>query len=160
MMSALTFNGSLDTFPIQARTCLCCGKRFPFSTGTVYGEEGGELALYAAELLEHGGVRRMGLLIGLLVTDQQGRELEKDFVSLVLWKHDGKVVTSVVTEDDDPVGRVMTKEEALASPFLSFVFEIDDFIVANDPYIAPFLEEDGEGHSQEDLPPAGGAAKV
>jgi hypothetical protein len=145
----LTFNGSLDTFPIQERTCLCCGKRFSFSTGMAYGEEGDALALYAAKLLEHGGVRRVGLLIGPLVPDQQGRELEKDFVSLVLWKHDGRIVTSVVTEEEDPDGRVMTKEEALASPFLPLVFEIDDFIVVNDPHIAPFLEEDGEGPGRE-----------
>src|SRR5262249_15683685 len=146
---ALTFNWSLETFPIQERTCRCCGEPGPFITGMVYDEEGDDLAMYAAKLMEHGGVRRAGLLIGLLVTDGQEWELEKEFVSLVLWKHEGEVVTSVVTEKDDPLGRVMTQEEALASPFISLVFEIDDFIVANDPHLRPFLEEDGEGRSGE-----------
>jgi hypothetical protein len=148
-MSESSANWSLQTWPFEERTCPCCGDPFALSSGAVYDEQGDEFALYMAKLMEHGGVREVHLLIKLVGTDKQERELEKEFVSLVLWKHGNGIETSVATEEGELLGHVMTEEEALASPFLPLVFEIDDFIVVNDPHIAPFLEEDGEGQSWE-----------
>ena len=143
-MSDQNHNWSLGTFPIQTRTCPCCEKQFQLATGMVYDEKGNDVAMYIANLPTHSGVKRVPLHIGLLVKDRKGKRPKKNFVSLVLWIHEGKVVTSVVTDPEDPLGHLMTQEEALKSPFLSLMFEVDDFILDNDPYIRPFLEGGAE----------------
>jgi hypothetical protein len=148
-MIILSSEWSIETFPIQERMCPCCKEASKFVTGMVYDENDDDLAMYGATLAEHVGDRQVALHLGLFVRDKEGKELKKDFVSLLLWNHEGEIVTSVVTDPHDPIGRVMTREEALASPFKSLIFEIDDFIVKNDPHIGPFLEGGGETPSQE-----------
>jgi hypothetical protein len=152
-MTEISYNWSLETFPMKTRTCLCCGKPFQLVTGMVYDREGKDLAMYVANLTEHSRDKRVTLHLGLLAKDRKGKELEKNFVSLVLWVHEGKVATSVVTDPHDPLGRLMTREEALNSPFISLFFDIDDFILEKDPYIGPFLKgkptPDASGETQE-----------
>jgi hypothetical protein len=116
----------------------------------VYDEDGDDLAMYGANLSQHGGVRHVALHLGLFVSDKKGTEPKKDFVSLALRNQEGQIVTSVVTDPHPPIDRMMTREEALASPFKPLIFRIVDFIVANDPHIRPFLKESGEPQIQED----------
>jgi hypothetical protein len=148
LMSDQSHNWGLETLPIETRTCPCCEEQFQLTTGMVYDDKGKGLAMYIAFLTTHSGVRRVPLHIGLLVKDHKGKKLKEDFACRVLWVREGKVVTSVVTDPEDPLGRLMTRAEALKSPFLSLIFEVDDFILEKDPHIRPFLEGDTRGGAQ------------
>ena len=149
-MSDMSHDWSFESFPIETRKCACCGEPFQIASGMIYDDAGDDLAIYVANLADHSGDKRVILHIGLLGKDRKRMKRKKNFVTLTLWRYEGKVVTSVVTDPEDPLGRLMTREEALQSPFISLLFEIKDFILENDPYIRPFLDDDSTPEAPEE----------
>jgi hypothetical protein len=135
-MSEASDNLGFQSFPIEECTCSCCEERYQLVTGKVYDDEGNDLATCRAQLIKHGGEKWVSLEIGLLVP-------------LAIRKQDGKIVTEVTTEKDDPLGRVMAGEEAPAGRLTDLILEVGDFILEADPHIGPFLEEDGGQERQE-----------
>ena len=132
-------NWTLDETSLEDHKCRCCGEPCKMATGMVNGEDGENVAMYVASLLEHDGVRRVSMYIGLFVDAQDISDMKKHAASLVLWEQDGQIMTSVVTDVDNPSGLTMTREEVLASPFKSLIFEINDFVLDDDPHLGPFL---------------------
>ena len=59
--------------------------------------------------------------------------------TMILLDMGNGIGTGVVTDPLDPTGRGLTKEEALASPYLSLIFKINDFLLTNDQRLLPFL---------------------
>src|ERR1043165_4369080 len=128
-MSEKNFQWGCEPFPADTRGGEGCGESHWVVSGIVFDEQGADLAFYFAHLLAHEEVRQARLFIGLLVTDQRNRELKKNFVSLVLRMDEGNVAATVVNNPHDRSGRTMTREEALKSSLLPFVFYIDNFIL-------------------------------
>jgi hypothetical protein len=144
-MSERSDNWSLEEAPLQHHTCRRCDQVFGLAGGVIHDEDGATLAQYEADLSPVEGVRQV--LIFMRFKGKRGRKPADLVVTLALRMGGGRVVTSVVTDMANPLGRAMTRKQALASPFLPLVYEIADFIVENDPHVRPYLEE---GRTTED----------
>ena len=79
------------------------------------------------------------LRMGIHLEDEKGARLEKKSFSFALATFDGEIKTAVVTGQDDPPGDGLTKDEALANPFMPLVSEVESFIVDHEPLIRDFL---------------------
>lgn len=134
-------NWTIEDVAVDAMKCACCGWSHKVVSGFVRNDDGTDVAMYVAKLLDHQDMRRVELNIGLFPDLRVPVEkMKKQFAVLILWKHQGKVATSVISDPDDTEGVTMTREEVLASPRKGLIFEIDDFILHHDGHIQPFLD--------------------
>jgi len=133
-------NWSYEIRPLQKRVCPCCNDPFQISTGIIRDDQDADLAMWVANLTPSTRPRSVQLFV--MFKDKRHKKGRDLVVSLVLRMHKGKVATSVVTDPNNPLGCAMTREQVLASPLKSLIFKISDFIVDNDPYVSPFLEEE------------------
>jgi hypothetical protein len=125
--------------PLQNHTCACCGESVQFTTGLIYDEHGEELALYGATLTPTSPCV-VDLFVMFKAKAKKGGKGRDYVVSLTLRTKQGKVVTPVITDRVNPLGRPMTRQQVLASPFKTLIFQIADFIVEKDSHVRPFLE--------------------
>lgn len=130
-------NWKLMPVPTMQGNCQCCGKPTRLVSGDVKDDHGRPVAAYVAVLTDHSPQRIVPLHI-ILAGDAHA-QLTRSGVAIMLVAKEEGIGSSVVTATEDPTGRLMTMEEALASPLLPLFFEIDDFILANDRRILPFL---------------------
>jgi len=129
----------LETLPSERRRCADCGKFNDVMFGAVLQGDGVPFAMFQWFKGEHGGRRDIFINMVLLLKDDNGQELQKSAVGLRLWEDNDGAVATTVEDNPLPNGRGMTQTEALASPRLPLIFDIDDFIVDNDPRIKSFL---------------------
>jgi hypothetical protein len=134
-------NWTIEDVAVDTMKCACCGSSHKVVSGFVRDDDGTDVAMYVANFLDHQDERRVELKIGLFPDLRAPVEkMKKQFAVLLLRKHQGKVATSVISKPDDTEGMTMTREEVLASPRKRLVFEIDDFVLAHDGHIQPFLD--------------------
>jgi hypothetical protein len=146
MMSERSSHWSLEEAPLQYHTCACCGEAFQLATGAISDGEGADLALYLANLSLVKGHREVRLFLRFKAKNR-GKTADL-VVSLVLGMDQGQVVTSVVTDEANPLGHAMSQKQALASPFRPLIFEIADFIVENDTHVRPYLDAGRTSHGR------------
>ena len=139
-MNDRSSNWSFETLSLEKRVCPCCNDPFQISTGMIRDDQDADLAMWVANLTRSTRPRVVQLFV--MFKDKKRKKGRDRVVSLELRMHEGKVVTTVVTDKNNPLGRAMTREQVLASPLKSLIFEISDFIVEFDPYVSPFLEEE------------------
>jgi hypothetical protein len=125
---------SID-FELLDHTCSCCDAPFQVSRGGVY-RDGVPIGLYLAAM--HGCDLRMALLAIALQTDPHNPEATTS-IALDIWSTDTEIQMSVTDPEDSPwreeqyLGPILTREQALASPLLPIFFTIADQIALQDP---------------------------
>lgn len=123
----------------QIRKCPCCDDSFQICVGSVHDENRELLACYMAKLTHHDDepVVELYLMLGEWF---DGTALEGRKVTLLLWTSPGgEIVSSINGNKAFPVDEQVLRSELLASPLRSLIFEIDDFIKDENPYIRPHL---------------------
>jgi hypothetical protein len=138
---------SLEPGPIETRACACCTEQLQLATGAIRDEKGEAFAFYAAILADHAGPREVRLFVAF--KDTKRPEPGHVVVSLVLRRDQGNIVAAPVTDNNNPLGRALTRKQALTGRFRSLILEIGDFIGKNDPHVRPFLEAGGTTSGQD-----------
>ena len=138
-MQSIISNLNYKSEPIQAHRC-DCKKRFWTFFAEVFDEDGDDVAMCFCKL-SHLGENRVAQLAILLSDDESDEDVMPAF-TLALWMNGDNVATAVIDSDVE-VGTVLppplTRDEALASPLLPLIFEIDDFILNSDKNIRRYL---------------------
>src|SRR5262245_13612287 len=115
------------------------------SDGKIYDDAGNDLAYYCASLATWKGQKRVSLYICLLAKNLKNKKRKKNTVLLDIWRQEGEVMTRDASDLDVVCifpNHPLSREEALKSPPTPLFSEIKDFILENDPYILPFLDDD------------------
>lgn len=132
---------SLDHQIVQ-KACDHCKQVFTVSRGSVY-EDGEPIAIYLAALHACYSSKAVHLVIAM----RRGyRELtENTAVALRVRPAETEFQTIIMEPNQSPwqsetyLGKILTREQALASPLIELVFHIADYIVMEIPEVNEYL---------------------
>jgi hypothetical protein len=121
-------------------TCRHCGKVYSVSRGSVY-DDGSPFALYIAGM--HGCQGDPVVALAVAVKTSAGET--PSAITLQVQPSETEFQMRIVAPDNSPwkshtyLGRMLTREEALASPLRETFFRIADIVVTENPEVNSFL---------------------
>ena len=121
-------------------TCKHCGKVYEVSRGSVF-EDHSPLALYIAGM--HGCEGNPIVALTIAIARPPGEP--PSAVTLQVTPTKTQFEMRVIAPDESPwqnhtyLGRMLTREEALASPLIDLFFKLADIIVTENPEVNSFL---------------------
>ena len=121
--------------------CGCCGHRTTKLTRFVT-RNGDAFAAYYAHFSEGPDHDDVQLLVGFGPWDEEAPSEQRTAIAFRIWNTEDNFHVALMDADDwdtDYLGRRLTREEALVSPWKQEVFDLSDHIVICDQPIIDYL---------------------
>ena len=131
---------------IDRLTCSECGGESDRVYGDIFDGDR-QTGAYSADLGRKHHDRRVLLAIGTLEWDESNEDWREVSVTLAVWPTESEFQMSLLDASESPyrdnelIGRVLDRDEALASPLRDHFFHLADEIVVHDPRVNAHLDE-------------------
>lgn len=137
--------------PIEPFVCECCGGKTYRLTRFVY-QDGDAFAVYYAKYSDMHPDQGVEAIISLGEWGEGSTPQQRKAFAVILFELDDAQMGVQVKDaresawhDVEIIGQKMSREEALADPWIKDAFHITDHMFADDPAIKAFFTHDGDG---------------
>jgi hypothetical protein len=128
-------------------TCECCGGESTSLTRFVY-DDGAAFAVYYAAFSSDHPERGLLGIVSLGDWGEDGVPPSRVVFAFEMWANEENFNVQIIDAAQSPwknskiIGRKLTRDEALAHPWIDDVFHITDHMTDDDPEVKAFFQED------------------